>query len=91
MIVRQNWLQFLKWIFRKFEPKPLTSDHDGYISPEMSQRHCRRTFDEPLDQKMNQGNLWKNQLRRSAGLLPQLIGLKILKYTKYSCDFQTSI
>ena len=30
-------------------------------------------------------------LRRATGLLPQLIGLKILKYTKYSCDFQTSI
>ena len=36
-------------------------------------------------------NLWINRLRRSAGLLPQLIGLKILKYTKHSCNFQTSI
>lgn len=29
-----------------------------YISPEMSQRHCRRTFDEPLDQKMNQDSAY---------------------------------
>ena len=44
-----------------------------------------------LATRANLRNLWINRLRRSAGLLPQLIGLKILKYTKYSCDFQTSI
>ena len=37
------------------------------------------------------GQRFPVRLRRSAGLLPQLIGLKILKYVKDSCDFQTSI
>ena len=32
-----------------------------------------------------------NWQRRPAGLLPQMIGLKILKYVKDSCKFQTSI
>ncbi len=31
------------------------------------------------------------ELNAEAGLLSQLFGLKALKYTKYSCGFQTSI